>query len=398
MPVQAPVFRNRPRLARTIALARALADSPEAQAIRASLPPSFFVLAAALVVFLLIEPGDTFLERFARSFSPAFGAMSLALVVGLAWDLAARRRVPRVLAALVALAVFAISLPYAGGRDAVALLAATGSSGLFLAIISAFATVAALAAGRGRLGARAGFSLAALAIVGLASALALAGVSLTVALDRAIAPLGTLGDSLAALLAITLVETLLWTVGIHGPALLAAVVFPLYAHLQLQNTAALAHGAPLPHIVTVSLFLFVFPGGAGATLPLVLLLLRSRVRRMRRIGLAALPAALVNVNEPLMFGLPLVLNPVLGIPFVLVPLVLATISYEAVALGWVARPAYYIPSLVPFPINAFLATRDWRSLVLGIVDLAIGLAIYTPFFARYEAQELRRETPAETAA
>jgi PTS system cellobiose-specific IIC component len=214
----------------------------------------------------------------------------------------------------------------------------------------------------------------------------------------AIAPLGNLGDSLTALLIITLVETLLWTIGIHGPALLAAVVLPVYVNLQLQNTEAIAHNQPLPHIVTVSIFLFVFPGGAGATLPLVLLLLRSKVKRVRNVALATLLPALVNVNEPLMFGLPLVLNPVLGVPFVVTPLVLAIVTWWAMQLGLVARPAYYIPSTVPIPFGAFAATKDWWSIALMGVNLILGLLIYAPFVAAYERTALLQADPADDAA
>ena len=101
-------------------------------------------------------------------------------------------------------------------------------------------------------------------------------------------PLGRLGDTLTALLLITLIEGLLWAIGIHGPALLAAVVLPVYLQLQAENTQALIAGRPLPHIVTVSIFMFVFPGGTGATLPLVIMLLRSKVKRVRTIALAAM--------------------------------------------------------------------------------------------------------------
>jgi PTS system cellobiose-specific IIC component len=290
-----------------------------------------------------------------------------------------------------------LSLPYEKATSFASLAKSTGSSGLFLAIGVALATVTALNLGRLRIG-NAGYVAAAVAVIGLAGLFLGLGISLTAALNVAIAPLGDLGDSLTALLIITLVETLLWTIGIHGPALLAAVVLPVYINLQLQNTEAAAHNLPLPHIVTVSMFLFVFPGGAGATLPLVLLLLRSKVKRIRRVALATLLPSLANANEPLMFGLPLVLNPILSIPFVVSPLVLAIVSWWAMNWGLVAKPAYYIPSTVPLPFGVFLATKDWRSVVLIALDVALALGIYAPFVNVYERQELRREAAAEPAA
>jgi len=364
--------------------------------IQRALPISFGGLAVGLIAFMIAQPGGTLLERFSHSFTAAFGVMSAMLAGVLAVELARRREVPVWLALATCGAAFALSLPYRSATTFETLARALGSSGLFLAIGIALVGVDALAAGR-RAGSRAGLALAALLIVGTAAALQAAGISLTAALDVAIAPLGNLGDSLTALLVITLVETLLWTIGIHGPALLAAVVLPVYINLQLQNTEALAHHQALPHIVTVSMFLFVFPGGAGATLPLVLLLLRSRVKRIRTVAYATLLPSLANANEPLMFGLPLVLNPVLGIPFVVAPLALAVVSYYAMVLGLVSRPAYYIPSTIPLPFGAFLATKDWRSIVLMFVNLGLAAAIYAPFVAVYERHERERE-PAEDAA
>jgi PTS system cellobiose-specific IIC component len=379
-----------------VARLRRVAGSPEMAAIQQSLPRSFVGLAVGLVAFMLTRPG-TLLLRFSGSFAAAFAIMSALLVVLLTDDLARRRNVPRALALAISTIAFALSLPYGKAGSIFELARALGSSGLFLALGIALATVGLLRLGRRRFGKTFGAAFAALCIDGGAATLVVLGFSLTTALAVVIAPLGNLGDSLTALLILTFIETALWTIGIHGPALLAAVVLPVYIHLQVQNTEALAHDRPLPHIVTVSLFLFVFPGGAGATLPLVLLLLRSKVKRVQRIAYATLLPSLVNANEPLMFGLPLVLNPVLGVPFIVVPLVLAFVSYEAIALGFVSRPAYYIPSMVPAPLGAFLATKDWRSVVLVFAEVALGLAIYAPFVAIYERQERRRSSASGAA-
>ncbi len=361
-------------------------------AIQRTLPISFVGLAIGLVALMALQPSGSLLARFSHAFGAAFGVMSALLVVALAFDLAPRRGVPRPLAVGVAAGAFALSLPFRDATSFVALAKALGSSGLFLALGIGLVTVAVLAAARARLGPRAGSFAGAAIVLGIAAALLAGGISLTAVLTALIAPLGHLGDSLEALLIITLLETLLWTIGIHGPALLAAVVLPVYVNLQVANTEAMAHGDPLPHIVTVSMFLFVFPGGAGATFPLVLLLLRSRTKRIRRVALATLLPSVANANEPLMFGLPLVLNPVLGVPFVVTPLVLAVVSYYAMALGLVARPAYYIPSTVPLPIGAFLATKDWRSVVLMLLNIGIGLAIYAPFVAAYDRQQTASAT------
>lgn len=368
---------------------RAFSESPEMLALRWALPWSFVGFGAGLALFMALEPSGDLLTRFGGSLRPAFGIMSAVLVVLLSLDLARRRFVPIPAALGVALAAFAFSLPYSRATSFESLANALGSSGLFLAMGIALIAVNLLAALRARLGALYGTLAGAALVIGGAGALCAAGVSLTEMLDIVIAPLGTLGDSLSALLIITLVETLLWSVGIHGPALLAAVLVPVYLQLQAQNTYALSHGEALPHIVTVSTFLFVFPGGAGATFPLVLLLLRSKIKRARTVAYASLVPAIFNANEPLMFGLPLVLNPYLCVPFVFAPLVLAFVTWEAIHLGLVARPAFYVPSsLVPLPINVFLATKDWRSIVLVTLNLLLAAVIYAPFVKLYERHEL----------
>jgi cellobiose PTS system EIIC component len=383
---------------RIVPAIRAFAESRQMVAIQWALPISFVGLFVGLVVFMSTQPEPTLLLRFSHSFTAAFGVMSMVLVVVLSYDLAKRREISPAFPTAIAFIAFVLSLPFEKSTSFATLMKTLGSSGLFLAIGIALVTDALLGVGRKRLGPIAGSALGAALIVGAAAALMLLHVSLTSGLNAAISPLGNLGDSLTALLILTLVETLLWTIGIHGPALLAPVVLPVYINLQLQNQEAFAHGLPLPHIVTVSMFLFVFPGGAGGTLPLVILLTRSKVKRIRTVALATLLPSLANVNEPLMFGLPLVLNPVLGVPFVVTPVVLAIVSWWAMNLGLVARTIYYVPSAIPIPFGAFVATNDWRSVVLMLLNIAIGAAIYAPFVAIYERNERKRANAAPSGA
>jgi PTS system cellobiose-specific IIC component len=234
--------------------------------------------------------------------------------------------------------------------------------------------------------------LAAALVVFIAAALYGAHISLGNELLRVLQPLGALGDTYAALMLLTVVETLLWTFGIHGPATLAAVVTPVYFALQMQNTDAFSRHQPLPHIVVVSLFLFVFPGGAGATLPLAALLAISKVERLRKVGRLTIVPAVFNISEPLMFGLPVVLNPFLAIPFTLAPMVLATVTYFAMAHGFVARPAWYFPSSVPTFVSTYLSTFDVRAIALVALNIVIATLIYLPFVRAYERHESAAST------
>lgn len=363
-------------------------------AVREALPWSLAGLAAGLVVFIVLVPVHgpvlgTLFKRISLAELPAFGIMAIALAAILSYRLALRLHLSRLAVVAGSLLTFALALPRPVSlMRPLAALHLLGESGLFLAIIAALSVVGACSLLRRFIRSHLlADVLAALAVVAVAAALFSAHVSLGNALIGLLQPLGALGDTYAALIVITLVETLLWTIGIHGPATLAAIVTPVYLTLQLQNTDAFAHHRPLPHIVVVSLFLFIFPGGAGATLPLAVLLALSKVERLRKIGRLTIVPAIFNINEPLVFGLPLVFNPFLAVPFTLVPIVLATITYLAIAHNIVARPALYIPSSVPTFVSTYLSTLDVRAIALVALNIAVAAVIYLPFVRAYEAHE-----------
>ena len=371
-------------------------ETPAVMALRESLPISFGALLLALgALALLVEPGSI-VDRLRASIPGAFAVMSIALVLILAVRLAQRLKVP-ILAMLAGSgAAFVLALP----RDALlhfTVLAETlGTSGLFTAIVCCLAAAGSLAFFRRKLAGNPAYAVAGVGIlVAVFGALFLLHVSLAALLAALLSPLGLLGDSFFGLFLITAIEAILWLFGIHGPALLAAIVLPVYLKFQFENTAAFGHHEPLPHLVAVSTFLFVFPGGAGATLPLILLLLRSRIPRLRKFAYATILPSLVNVNEPVMFGLPIVYNPVLGIPYVLAPLALVCTTYAALALHLVRAPVYYVPSTLPLFVNVMLATFDWRSCVLIAVNVIVAGAIYLPFVRMYERIEARRAPEAE---
>ncbi|MDB5072203.1 MAG: lactose transporter subunit [Candidatus Eremiobacteraeota bacterium] len=394
------------RLERAVApYAHRFVEAPGVRALSESLPVAFAVAALMLVARPFAEPFTSWSALFAavRDFVPgAIAIASVAMVLVLSLRLALRLGYAVVPAVVLAVLTFFVMMPREAvhalavfaqthGRSGLGAFATTlGASGIFTAIVVCFATAAAIELGRRRLGPVTGDVAGGLALALVAWALYAAHISLAALISGAVSPLATLGDSLAALVVITAIESAVWLVGIHGPALLAAIVFPVYLRLQADNTYAFVHHEPIPHIVVVATFLFVFPGGAGATLPLVLLLLRSRVPRLRKFALATLLPSLVNVNEPLIFGLPLAYNPVLAVPFVAVPVVLSCTTYAAIALGLVGRPLFYTPAIVPPFANVFVATLDWRACVLVAVNLAVAAAIWFPFVRVYEGAESAR--------
>jgi cellobiose-specific phosphotransferase system component IIC len=359
-----------------------LASLPFLAATQEALPWSFVGLLAAFAAALpfVNVPGPivspTLGLRVSGALLPAFGVMGLVLVVVLSVRYARRAALPAIPSVAAPVAAFLTALPPLHG-GILPYLRVVGPSGLFLAF--AACGIYALAARASR-----NAWIGALVVVLLALGLRAAHADVPAAVTAMLGPLGHLGDTYAALMLIVLIETLLWCIGMHGPALLAAVVTPVYLTMQMQNTQAFAHHQPLPHLVVVSLFLFIFPGGAGSTLPLAALLAFSKVPRLRTVGRATIVPALFNTNEPLLFATPVVLNPYLIAPFVIAPLVLASTTYAAVAAGWVGRAIYYVPSSIPTLISTYVATLDVRAVALTLVNVAIATAIYFPFVRAYE--------------
>lgn len=359
-------------------------------AVREALPWSFAGLAAGFVAVFIdraisgADAGVAFPLRLTAAFLPGFGIMAATLAVLLALRLAERCRADRAAVLFGSILSFYLVLPRPFSSDAVMYLRTLGASGLFLAILACGITGAAVAIARRFCDTvPAQWVAAALSAALFGVALAL-HVSIAGLIAAGMQPLAHLGDSYVALMVIVIVETLLWTAGVHGPAVLAAVVTPVYLSMQIANTHALGAHAPLPYIVVVSLFLFVFPGGAGATFSLAALLAMSRVPRLRKIGRVTLLPAFFNINDPLLFGTPVVFNPFFVIPFVGAPMVLATITYAAVATGLVSRAAFYVPSFVPSIVATYLATGDVRAIALTAFNIALALAIYYPFVRAYE--------------
>jgi cellobiose PTS system EIIC component len=394
------------RFERAVApFAHRFAEAPAVKALGESLPAALGFVVVSLVALFWTRPFTGWPDHLAAirdNIGAAFAFASFLMVLVLAFRLAVRLAYPVVPMIATSLVAFCLALPRDAG-SALLVFAAShgaagpgafarllGASGLFTAIVVCLATAGAFALGRRQYGSLGGALAGAAGVVLVSAGLFTLHFSFAAVLSAAIAPLATLGDSFVALALITAIEAVLWLVGIHGPALLAAVVVPVYLNLQAANAAAALHHEPIPHIVVVATFLFVFPGGAGATLPLVLLLLRSRVPRLRKFAYATILPSLVNVNEPVIFGLPLAYNPVLAVPFVVAPIVLACTTYGVIALGWVARPIIYVPSLVPTFLNVFLATLDWRACVLVAVNLALASAIWLPFVRVYERTEAAR--------
>lgn len=133
-------------------------------------------------------------------------------------------------------------------------------------------------------------------------------------------------------------------------------------------------------------------GGLGCTLPLNILMIRSRSKKISTIGKAAIASSIFNINEPVMYGLPVVLNPVMMLGYMTVSFVVPTITYIVFKLGLVSIPAVaMMMNFLPQPISTFMVNSDFRGIILWAVLFVLTYLIYLPFFKVYEKQELESE-------
>lgn len=211
-------------------------------------------------------------------------------------------------------------------------------------------------------------------------------------------PLLSATGSLPAALGVASADSALWLLGVHATAALATLR-PFWESMLLQNADAVAAGQAAPHIATLPFYQwFVWQGGSGATLALAFHLLRARSAQLKTVGRAGILPAIFNVNEPIVFGVPIVLNPTLAIPFFIVPLISVGTAYGALALDMVNKPYVEVLWVLPAPVGAFLATGgDWRAVVLQLFNLALAVLIYAPFVRRYDQRLLAQETASAAA-
>ncbi|KAE9558328.1 PTS sugar transporter subunit IIC [Companilactobacillus bobalius] len=199
-------------------------------------------------------------------------------------------------------------------------------------------------------------------------------------------PLTHIGVNLYGVIIIAIVQNLLWLVGIHGPNTLNALRSMIFTEADMSNQTYInLHGVVgVPHRVTWGILNDVFAnmGGSGMTLGLIIaIFLVSRRKDYRAIAKLAFVPGLFNINEPLMFGLPIVLNPIMAIPFVLTPVVNILVGYfVTVVFNWIPSPAIGMTWTTPGPLMPFLGTGgNLLGLVIGFVCLAISVAMYFPF-------------------
>lgn len=205
------------------------------------------------------------------------------------------------------------------------------------------------------------------------------------------------GDNLIAVLVLYFIISLFWIVGFHGKNLMSPLIESFYRPLLYINMAAYnagLRGKEIPYILNPPMFqIFADIGGSGATLGLVLyILLFSKRHDNRLIANISLFPSLMNINETVIFGMPIVFNPLLDIPFILAPLVTLTVGYFLISIGFCPRIVIEVPWVMPPILLGFLVTGGSIYGALShLIAICVSLLVYAPFIYVYERKQKKEE-------
>ena len=196
-----------------------------------------------------------------------------------------------------------------------------------------------------------------------------------------------IGDNIFAVAIMYVIISLFWCVGIHGNNMVAAVKEPIFRPLLYANTAAYTAHNDIPYVMNLTMIqMFAEFGGSGVTIGLVIaILIFSKREDNRTIAGISIVPGLFNINETMTFGIPLVLNPILDIPFILAPVVTVIIGYILVSSGFCPPIVLEVPWTMPPVLFGFVATGGKpMGAVAQLIVVAVSVLIYVPFLIAYE--------------
>lgn len=215
-------------------------------------------------------------------------------------------------------------------------------------------------------------------------------------------PLQNLTDSLPGVIIMAFGVSLFWWCGVHGDAIITSgILAPILNSNLLANKAIIDSGEALivgenAKILTEQFTLFIKMGGAGATMGLIIsMVLFGKSQQMRQLGKLGLGPALFNINEPLIFGTPIIFNPILFIPFILAPTINAIIGYFAISTGLIVPfGGVTVPWTLPAIISG-LFVGGWKVALLQAGLIVLDILIYLPFFRVHDKLLLKKELEME---
>ncbi|WP_353855322.1 PTS cellobiose transporter subunit IIC [Bacillus sp. Bos-x628] len=214
------------------------------------------------------------------------------------------------------------------------------------------------------------------------------------------APLVGLGSGIIPTLIAVFFIQILWFFGLHGQIIINSVMDPIWNTLSIQNLESYTKTGEVPNIISKQ-FIEVYTvgmGGTGMTLAVVFaILIFLKSKQLKQVAKLGLGPGLFNVNEPIIFGLPIVMNPLILIPWILAPMVITCVSYFAMVAGIVPPPTgVNIPWTVPIFISGIMATNSLAGGLLQLFNLMIVFVIWFPFLKFIDRMNVKNEKVSTT--
>ena len=209
-----------------------------------------------------------------------------------------------------------------------------------------------------------------------------------------IIPLSSLTQGIGMIIVAYFMIGLLWTFGLHGANIVGSVTQPILTPLSLENVALYAAGKePKWTVCGGEQAAFAFLGGSGATLgAIIAIFLFSKSKASKSIATLATPPGIFEINEPLVFGLPIVMNVVYMFPFIFGPVILGVITYYLMEMGIIRRCCISAPWVTPPILIGFLATGgDIKGAIWNVIELGLLTALWTPFIIMNDKLEAGQE-------
>jgi cellobiose PTS system EIIC component len=352
---------------------------------------------------------ETYREQLMLPFNLSMGVMTIFISVGIASSLARHHHLDPITTGLLSLMSFLlVAAPLHEGQLSMQYFS---GQGIFTAIITAIYSTEVYALLKRKnitiklppevpTGVARSFEILipVLVIIGTLHPLNLfieaqTGMIIPAAIMSLVQPLVSASDSLPAVLIAVFICQILWFAGIHGALIVTGIMNPFWmANLSVNQTAFAASEA-LPHIFLQGFWdHYLLIGGVGSTLPLAFLLMRSKAVHLRTIGKLGSVPGLFNINEPILFGAPIIMNPVFFLPFVFVPMINAVLAWFALSTNLVERVVSLTPWTTPAPIGASWATNwAFSPVIMCVICMCVAALMYLPFLKAYEKQLLGQE-------
>ncbi|MFV0393036.1 MAG: PTS transporter subunit EIIC [Coprobacillaceae bacterium] len=223
------------------------------------------------------------------------------------------------------------------------------------------------------------------------------GVNINEGVAIVLSPLAKVLNTLPGYVIYHMLCALVFFCGINS-AVVIGVVEAFIIQNGLANEAAHAAGKAVEHVATYSVDTMVWAGGTGATIGLVILMVfLSKSKMMKTLGRVSLGPAIFNINEPVIFGVPIAFNPILLIPFVLTPGIIAGATYLLMTSGIITMPIVgYVPwTLPPIIIGFFMSGGALSTTIWAACIVLLSIAIYYPFFRIADKQMYTKEKEEE---